>query len=191
MEIKRGEAVRAIMNVLLLGGAVAIAATSPYFGIRLYRSFARNAARRREISEGDKNKFRGAFYYLNKKGYIAAEYRGQQLYISLTKEGRKRAGKYKIDDLKIKKPKVWDKKWRILIFDIADKQKIKREALRGKLKELSLYQLQKSVWVYPYDFKKEMALLRDFFGLTGAEMKVITASEIENDKLIRDYYKLS
>jgi len=78
-----------------------------------------------------------------------------------------------------------------LIFDIQDKQRIKREALRGKIKELGLCQIQKSVWVYPYDFKKEMILLREFFGLTNAEMKLITASEIENDELIKDFFKLN
>lgn len=191
MGIKRGEAVGTILKVLLISGALMVASTSPYFGVRLARSFMRNAARRKKINDTEKERFRSAFYYLDKKGLIVSEYRGGQLYISLTKEGRKRAGKYKIDDLKIKKPKVWDKKWRILIFDIEDKQKIKREALRGKLKELSLYQLQKSVWVYPYDFKKEMILLRDFFGLTNNEMKVITASEIENDRSIKECFKLT
>ncbi len=90
------------------------------------------------------------------------DYRGKQLYITLTPEGRKEVGKYQIDDLEIKKPLRWDKKWRILIFDIKEKNKIKREALRGKIKQLGLYPLQKSVWVCPYKFYKEMDMLRRF-----------------------------
>jgi DNA-binding transcriptional regulator PaaX len=131
-----------------------------------------------------------AFYYLKKKGLIDINYRGKQMYISLTEEGQKRAGKYKIDGMKIKKPKKWDKKWRVLIFDIKDKQKIKREALRGKIKELDMLQLQKSVWVYPYDFTKEMKLLRKFFGLTETEMNLIEASKIEDENRIREYFGL-
>jgi len=112
------------------------------------------------------------------------------MYFSLSAEGKKKASKYKIDELKIKKSQKWDRKWHVLIFDIEDKHKIKREALRGKLKQLGLYQLQKSVWVCPYEFKKEMQLLRDFFGLESKEMKVINAFEIEDDTSLRKFFNL-
>jgi len=135
-------------------------------------------------------KFNNAFYYLKRNNLIKIEYRGNQMYFSLTEKGKKKAGKYKIDNLKIKPTKKWDKKWRVLIFDIEHAHKAKREGLRGKIRELGLYQLQKSVWVHPYEFKKEMNLLRDFFGLGANEMKVITASEIENDEPIREFFDL-
>ena len=180
---------RKILKILLLAGAVAVTARSPLFGRILLRKLKQTASGQAE--RRDRTRYYNAFYYLKKKGLIHVEYRGQQIYISLTAEGRKRAGKLRTDDLMIKKPKVWDKKWRILIFDIADKQRIKREALRGKIKELGLYQLQKSVWVSPYNFKKEMAIMREFFGLTGAEMKIIEASNIEDDESIKDHFKLS
>jgi len=179
-----------ILKSLVVGGLIIITVASPRLGRLLVNEWLRHnnmpeAGKKKQI------KFCDAFHYLRKKGLIHIEYKGQQMYISLTKEGKKRAGKYKIDDLKIKKPRTWDRKWRILIFDIQDKQRIKREALRGKIKELGLFQLQKSVWVYPYDFRDEMSLLRDFFGLTGAEMKLITASEIEGDGLVKKYFQLS
>jgi len=78
----------------------------------------------------------------------------------------------------------------VLIFDVEENYRIKREALRGKIKELGLYQLQKSVWVCPYEFKKEMSILRDFFGLEKGDMKVITAVEIEDDQPVRDFFGL-
>ncbi|OGI16846.1 MAG: CRISPR-associated endonuclease Cas2 [Candidatus Moranbacteria bacterium RIFCSPHIGHO2_02_FULL_40_12b] len=108
----------------------------------------------------------------------------------MTPEGRKWAGKYQIDDLKIKKPWHWDKKWRVLIFDIKEKQRSKREALRGKLKELGFYQIQKSVWVCPYEFKKEIAILRSFFGLTSDEMTIMEVNSIENDQKIKSFFKI-
>jgi len=141
-------------------------------------------------SKDERKKFKNRFYYLRKRGLVDVEYRGNQIYISLTKEGKRKAGRYKIDDLKIETAKKWDKNWRVLIFDIEDRHKAKREALRGKIKQLGLFQLQKSVWVCPYEFKKEMDVLRGFFGLESNEMKVIIASEIENDKPIRDFFGL-
>jgi len=116
--------------------------------------------------------------------------RGKQVYISLTREGKRKAKKYQIDNLKIKKPKKWDKKWRILIFDVQDTHRMKREVLRGKLKELGLYQLQKSVWVHPYSFQLEMKTLRSFLGLNHAEMRIITASDIEGDEEVRSFFNL-
>jgi DNA-binding transcriptional regulator PaaX len=86
-----------------------------------------------------------AFYQLRKRGLIRFENKGGQIYIYLTEKGKKFAEILQIDELKIKNSKKWDKKWRILIFDIAQLKRIYREAFRGKLKELGFYQLQKSV----------------------------------------------
>jgi len=192
MEIKRGEAVKSILKLLLAAGLVAVACTSPMAGATLARELIKAAKRRNKgkLSAKEKKKYYNAFYYLKRNDFIDVEYRGNQMYFSLTEEGKKKAGKYKINDLKIKTAEKWDKKWRVLIFDIEDKHRAKREALRGKIKELGLYQLQKSVWVCPYEFKKEMKLLRDFFGLETKEMKVIAASEIEDDQPIRQFFNL-
>ena len=66
--------------------------------------------------------------------------------IVLTKEGQKKALKFKIDEIEIKVPAKWDGKWRIVIFDIPEKFKKAREALRRKLKDLGFLELQKSVF---------------------------------------------
>jgi len=190
MRIKRGEMVKIIFKTILRTGEIAITALEPRSNTTLRCELSRYDKCENKRGEKDR-KFYNAFYYLKRNGLIHMEYRGQQMYVSLTKEGKRKAGKYQIDDLEIKKPKKWDGQWRVLIFDIADKQRIKREALRGKIKELGLFQLQKSVWVYPYDFKKEMALLREFFGLTDCEMKIIEASKIENDSSIREFFRLN
>ena len=179
-----------ILRGILLSGGIAVVATSPYFVSRILPKIFRYAEYKiRKM--GEAKSFRRSFYYLRDRGMINIEYRGKQIYISLTKEGRKRLGKYNIDNLKIKKLKKWDKKWRVLIFDIQDKHKIKREALRGKIKELGLYQLQKSVWVYPYEFQKEIEILRNFFQLSNGEIKVIVADKIEKDSEMKEFFKIN
>ncbi|MCD6539117.1 MAG: CRISPR-associated endonuclease Cas2 [Candidatus Omnitrophica bacterium] len=52
----------------------------------------------------------------------------------------------------------WDKKWRILIYDIPEKYKIKREYLRKFLKNLGFGKVQNSCWVSPYDYSREVSL---------------------------------
>ena len=186
MEAKK-DISRVILEGLFWTGAITIASTNPYFLHRLVPKFIQHAKYKLKKRKNMKS-FQRSFYYLKRQGLINFEYRGKQIYVSLTKEGRKKTKKYNIDNLEIKKPKKWDQKWRILIFDIQDKHKIKREALRGKLKELGFFKLQKSVWVCPYDLEKEMEILRNFFSLGYREMRVITAGEVEMDGEIRSFF---
>ncbi len=179
-----------MLKFLLIFSVLTITCASPRAGLEVMKLMADNSLMKSKPDAKERRKFCNAFYYLKRSGYINIEYRGRQMHISLTETGKRKAGIYKINDLKIQKPKKWDGNWRMLIFDIEDKQKMKREALRGKLKELNMFQLQKSVWVYPYNFRKEIVLLRDFFGLTPDEMKIIEAKSIENDGAVRHYFGL-
>jgi len=188
MEIKKLAPI--ILKALLIIGAVAIASTNPMFASKIVPKLLKIALYKIKNNQKQKRRFSNTFYYLKNKGLVKMEYQGKQLYISLTEEGKKAAKKYQIDDLHIKKPFRWDKKWRILIFDVKDKQRLKREALRGKIKELGMFQLQKSVWVHPYDFKKEGETLKNFFGFTDKEMKIIVASEIGGDQEVKTFFKL-
>lgn len=178
---------KTILTGLLVSGGLAIAATSPYFTQSLSKDFKKYFKYR---SRKQRKKIYDTFYRLKRDGHLNFDYKGMQLYVSLTEEGKKKAGKYQIDDLEIKKPKKWDGKWRVLIFDIKNKDKIKREALRGKIKELGLYPLQKSVWVCPYEFEKEIEILRSFFNLTKDEMKVINAYFIEDSDGIKSFFSI-
>jgi DNA-binding transcriptional regulator PaaX len=181
---------RKILKALKYAGLVTVAASSPKFNRQILTTIIKQFTWELKKDEAEDKRIYNAFYHLDKKGYIKTIYHGSQLHISLTEEGKRYLKKYPLDELEIKKPQKWDKKWHVLIFDIKEKQRIKREALRGKLKELELYKLQESVWVHPYDFQEEIDLLRDFFGLGKDEMRILTVEEIEDDKNIKNYYNL-
>lgn len=51
----------------------------------------------------------------------------------------------------------WDKKWRVVIFDVPQEMHSKRNRLRLKLKALGFYMIQKSVFVFPYPCEKELS----------------------------------
>jgi DNA-binding transcriptional regulator PaaX len=180
----KSEIVKDILNWLMLAGAVYIAASSPYFVRNLLKEF-------KKWRKYPKKKITDTFYNLKRRGLIKIEQRRGQIYISLTEEGKKRAGRFQIDALKIKRSKKWDGKWRIVIFDISQLKKIHREAFRGKLKQLGFYPLQKSVWVHAFDCQAEVELLREFFGLTEKEIRLIIAEKIENDQELKKFFKLS
>jgi len=84
--------------------------------------------------------------------------------IFLTEKGKIRALNYHFDKMKIKKG-AWDKKWRVVVFDIPEKLKQARNALRDKIKKLGFYELQKSVWVYPFECENEIEFVIEFFNI--------------------------
>lgn len=179
------ENTKIILKTLLRVGVVSTVVLSPV----LLPAFGIILVEQKKMKYNCNSKtFINTFYALRRKELIKLERRNKQIYISLTDQGKKKAGKYQIDDLKINKPKKWDGRWRIVIFDINSSKKIVREALRGKLKELEFHQLQKSVWLYPYDCKKEISLLKDFFGLTVAELRILISEDIGEDNEIRKKY---
>ena len=79
--------------------------------------------------------------------------------IVLLEKGKKRALEYKLNEIKIKSPKYWDEKWRMITFDIPHSKKKTRDAMRYHLKRMGFYQYQKSVFVHPFDCYEEIDFL--------------------------------
>lgn len=175
-----------ILKYLLLTGLICVAATSPYFGFNVMKNILRHRGRK----GARKQNAISAFNYLNRMGLIEIRRDGHDLRISLTKEGRKRAGKYQIDDLVIQKPKKWDGKWRIVIFDIPNSSRWIRDIFRKKLKELGFCRLQQSIWIIPYACQEEVALLREFLGANKAQIQVLEVTKLENEAIYRQIFRI-
>ncbi|MBI2065494.1 MAG: hypothetical protein HYT68_00275 [Candidatus Zambryskibacteria bacterium] len=92
-------------------------------------------------------------------------------------------------DFKLTRPKRWDKKWRIIIFDIPEKKKAVRDEIRQIFVSAGLYRLQDSVWIYPYDCEDVIGLLKTDFGI-GRDLLYVIADQIENDKYLRQEFDL-
>lgn len=114
---------------------------------------------------------------------------GQTL-VKITERGKIRALQYKIDDIKIDKKKVWDRKWRIVIFDIPEKHKSMRDIFRLRLKKLGFYLLQDSVWVHPYPCFDQVEFLRQIYAV-GINVRYIIADRIENAEDLVSHYGLN
>ncbi len=177
--------VRDVFKTLAIAGAVCIAGNSPYFWLNLYKELLGLG-----LKKYPKKKIKDVFYNLKKQGYLEFKYKGNQLYVYLTEKGKEKAGWLQIDSLKISRPKKWDRQWRIVIFDISQLKKTYREAFRGKLKELGFLPLQKSVWIYPFDCRAEIEVLRKFFGLSEKEVRLIVARNIGDDKALLQQFGL-
>lgn len=178
-----------ILRGVATAGLIILAAQSPLFAARLWKGIFC------DLKEGDRKERKrlyDAFTYLKRHGLLNVRFKNNQMYISLTADGKKRVGKDDIDSLAILSPKRWDGQWRILLFDVPSRERTKREALRGKLIELGFTMIQKSVWVHPYECSNEVQILKRFFGFNDRAVKVIPVPHLGGDekRLMKEYQLL-
>lgn len=138
--------------------------------------------------------------YLLKTGYIEKVVKNGKPYLRLTSKANEKL-KRDFPLFRMQKRK-WDKKWRFVIFDISEKAKQRREALRNKLKELGFGMLQRSVYISPYEvladiheFLKTHQLLGEVFVLTAKHELMGDPKELARrvwslDELEEEYVKI-
>jgi len=98
----------------------------------------------------------------------------------LSREGRRQALTYKLDEMKIKKPERWDRKWRLFAFDIPEKRKKIREAMRFHFRSIGLKEFQKSIFICPYPCDQEVDFLVEFYRVRPYVRKIL-AESIDNE----------
>jgi len=86
---------------------------------------------------------------------LSTNNRGQKV-LRLTEKGRIKLQEYKLSELQIIKPKKWDSKYRVIIFDIPQELHNERIRFRKKIKSLGFVMLQKSVFIFPYPCDDEI-----------------------------------
>ena len=143
----------------------------------------------------DRNKFqKGAFDQtierLKKQNLVEIVYEKEMTCVKITDHGRMRALRYKLNEISIKRPKAWDRKWRLVIFDIPEKYKRMREIFREHLVRMGFYPIQKSVWAHPYPCFDEIEFLRQIFCI-GSDVSYILAESIEDSNRLKSHFQLA
>ena len=107
----------------------------------------------------------------------------------LTDQGKKKAITFNIDNLEIKKPKVWDKKWRMVTFDIPERKRAARDVLRETLKRMGFYEFQKSVFVHPYPCQNELDYIIEYYEIRSY-VRIVLAAELDNELHLRKIFNI-
>lgn len=136
-----------------------------------------------------KSYIRRRFHQMLVQKLIILEKEQGKNYVRLTDKGEIKLQEYERGELKIERPKNWDGKWRLIIFDIREQRRRIRDLLRRQLQELGLVRLQNSVWVHPYDFS-EIVILFKAEALIGKDVLYLTVEELENDRWLRNHFGL-
>lgn len=152
--MKRNEVMRGILEWIEEVGEITQAALSSGKSTRLFHQNLR-AIR--------KDKLQKAVYRLKRSGHITILNYQETPLITLTDKGRKAIERFHFDSMQLPSESRWDGVWHIASFDIPERFKKGRDSLSHKLKSLGTYQLQKSVYVYPYRFEDEILFIADLF----------------------------
>lgn len=107
--------------------------------------------------------------------------------VKITDNGRKRILKCALEELEIKKPKLWDHKWRLVSFDLPEKLATERKILTEYLKVWGFYPFHKSVYLHAYPCLKEIDFLREYLGISQY-VRLFIVTYIENDKLFKEFF---
>lgn len=93
-------------------------------------------------------------YRLLKAGYLEKRVENGVPQLVISNKGHSRVER-KFSYFKLSQ-KRWDGYWRLVIFDIKEKDKYLRERLRAKLKELGFGMWQKSIYLSPHPMEEDM-----------------------------------
>lgn len=175
-------ATKVVLAALVLSGVVFTVATAPavFAIVRQYKRGKRMSQKQVEDALGN----------LKRSSFIKEERQlGGKKKVSVTHKGEKYAHTIVIDAVKLPaiKDKKWDGIWRVVLFDIPIRFTKGREGLRFKLKEFGFYQMQKSVWVYPYACEREVLLVADFYGVRKYVEIMHVNAVLHEDKLKRHF----
>ncbi len=126
---------------------------------------------------------------LLKRGLIEIKEDKDYKFLEITEKGKKLLLRYELEGLAQDKPQKWDKKYRVVIFDISEQRRKTRDHLRMMLRLFGFICLQNSVWVYPYECQEIIDLLKQYLELKE-EALYMTVESIENDKWLKEEFKL-
>lgn len=136
----------------------------------------------------DKINFSKEIYRLKRAGTIKRYFDDKGDFLEITPKGKEIVKKYLVDQIEISLPAKWDKKWRLVIFDIPDDKRNARDILRDKLEAIGFYQLQESVYVFPFECLIEIDVLRKIY-LVKPYVQYIIADRIETEvNLLKIFY---
>ena len=181
--VTRGEIVSAVLGVIGAAGVISIALIAP----GALRAFALSKSYRKGYNLNaylDRTTKR-----LVDRGLVTIHRRRGDRYAKLTAKGRATLCRYQLGEYSLVRKNRWDGLWHVIAFDIPERKKYLRDALRQELERIGFVMLQNSVWVCPFECQELIALLRASF-LFKKEVLYMTVQEVENDRWLRRHFGL-
>ncbi len=173
----------AILATLATTGVIAVAALAPAVLIAVGQ-----IAKQSGYKMGWKA--RTAAGRLAQRGLVRFIQVGEKKHIEITDAGRRffalQATKL---DARTRRPRRWDRRYRMVIFDIPEERKADRQRLRRLMRELGFLRLQDSVWIIPHECEDLVTLIKANLRI-GKDVLYVIVESVENDGWIRKHFNL-
>lgn len=144
-----------------------------------------DAWRRKQLSR-PKVRYYQVLWDAKKRGLISEIRKNGKKFLQLTSRGElaRLVGK-----MNVQKQNSWDGKWRVVIFDIPEDSRGKRDQLRLLLKQKGFAKLQASVFVNPYPLNREAVSYLKQSGLMSY-IRILKVEEMDNDADLKRKFHL-
>ena len=179
-ETRRGEIARIILAAVGVSGLVVVGAVAPGL-LGILPLILRRRFSKKSIDQSVER--------LKRKGWLKLMKSSAGWRLELTDQGQAEILAWELGQKFIKPPKKWDKKWRLLIFDIPESRKNLRNQVRQILIGWGFCRLQDSVWAYPYECEDVLELLRAKYRVRH-EALYLRAEKIAKDRGLKLYFGL-
>ena len=128
---------------------------------------------------------------LAQRGLVRFVERGGKKHVEITDAGKDMLlrEQFKSAQMNGARKRRWDKRYRMVIFDIPERRKSIRANLRRAMQDFGFLLLQDSVWIFPYDCEDVIALIKADLQV-GKDVLYVIAEAIENDTWIRKHFQL-
>lgn len=109
--------------------------------------------------------------------------------VILTKPGKEFAQKQQSIFGAMRRTEEWDKKWRLVFFDVPEEKKKSRDAFRYQLKKAGLVEFQRSAFIFPWPCFKEVGALAAEVGIKE-HVVLVTAETLSNEFYFKEHFGL-
>lgn len=172
-----------VLSAIGIAGILAVAMIAP----NIFQAFPRVLGKKRYKLAFQA---RTAAARLAARGHVRFVERHGKKWIEITEKGRRilelERQKMRLAALRGKR---WDKRYRLVMFDIPQRRKQIRDAVRRLLRECGFLRLQDSVWVFPYDCEELITLVKSDMRI-GKDLLYAVVDSIENDTWIKRHFGL-
>ena len=172
-----------VLGVVATAGILSVALAAPgiFQVVKTFRNF-----RTAQIKAQYRYSINLAVRQLQKKGLLGLEKRNGAMFYQLTQKGKLELARYRAKE-KIVKKQRWDKKWRVVIFDVKEARRNSRNRFRDTLRDFGFIKLQNSVWITPDDCEEVVDLLKVDLML-GKEVVYMRVNEISNEAWLKNKF---
>ncbi len=127
---------------------------------------------------------------LEKRQLIDLKRENNQVFVKVKDKNNVLIIKYSLRELlNLKKRKKWRGKWFLVVFDVPEEERKKRDYLRRFLKEIGFYPYNQSVYVFSYECEKEINLIKKIVE-GGKYISYIVAEKLEKEENLKRYFNI-